>query len=65
MIVLKVLSYIVDHVNERESGKSVSNAFASSFLHIHIGVGSNSILGGPNIIYTVIAAINKVSRVKY
>ena len=37
-----------------------------------IGVGSNSILGGPNVIYTAIAAIcaacmniNKVSRVKY
>ena len=43
-------------------------------IHIHIGVRSNSILGGPNIIYTAIAAIcaacintciNKVSRVKH
>ena len=38
----------------------------------NIGAGSNSILGGPNVIYTAIAAIciacmnsNKVSRVKY
>ena len=37
-----------------------------------IGIGSNSILGGPNVIYSAIAAIcaacmniNKVSRVKY
>ena len=37
-----------------------------------IGVGSNSILGGPNILYTMIAVIRaacmniyKVSRVKY
>jgi len=38
----------------------------------YIGIGSNSILGGPNVIYTGIVAIcavcmnvNKVSRVKY
>ena len=37
-----------------------------------IGVGSNSIFGGPNVIYTAITAIcaacmniNKLSRVKY
>ena len=38
----------------------------------NIGVGTNSILGGPNVIYTAIAVIcaacmniNKVSRIKY
>jgi len=44
----------------------------TNFYHeVHI-VGSNSILGGPNVIYTAIAAIcvtyiniNQVSRVKY
>ena len=39
---------------------------------VNIGIGSNYILGGPNVIYTAITAIcaacmniNKVSRVKY
>ena len=44
----------------------------SKITHHCIGVGSNSILGGPNVIYTAIVAIcatcmniNNVSRVKY
>ena len=40
--------------------------------YIHIGIGSISIFGGPNLLYTAITAIcaaymniNKVSKVKY
>ena len=82
---VEVLGFGDDQINEYIQEKYGEDKSFSSYLDGHphikhtlyssppiIGVGSNSILRGPNVIYTAIAAIcdrcmniNKVSRVKY